>query len=254
MTKLVVDLTDCNPDDTYSAVPYMKGQNFLRYIEDTLGGPDVFEPFFRFYLDKYKFKSLLSDEFKATLYEYFQNKGKAEQLGQIDWDLWLYGTGMPPIIPKYDQSIKETVLQQVDVWSNNTAAQIKSSSKLSTDLTTLQKIELLKELVQVDNLVDVSGEWLDLLESTYGFAGTKNTAVLFRLSRLAIKGRHLDRLDKVFEFANSNFRMKYVRPIYRDLNFWAEGRPLAIENFNKVKKFMMKCCSQAVAKDLELDE
>lgn len=231
----------------------MKGQNFLRYIEDTLGGPAVFEPFFRFYLQKYAYKSLLSDDFKATVYEYFQGKAD-EQLAKIDWDLWLYGEGMPPIIPNYDQSIKEAVLKQVRVWSTNTPAEIKVSPDLSTDLTTLQKIELLKELVQVEKISDLSEEWLNLLEETYGLVGTKNSAILFRLARLAIKGRHLNRLEQVFAFANSNFRMKYVRPIYRDLNFWSEARPLAIENFQKVRPCMMKCCAQCVAKDLDLKE
>lgn len=231
----------------------MKGQNFLRYIEDTLGGPSVFEPFLRYYLNKYKFKALLSDEFKATVYEYFSDKGKDQELGQIDWDLWLHGEGMPPVIPNYDHSIKDGVLKQLNVWSKNTAEQIKNSPELSVDLTTLQKIELLKELVQVEELKDVSEEWLELLETTYGFQGTKNSAILFRLTRLAIKGRHLNRLDKIFEFANSNFRMKYVRPVYRDLNFWPEARPLAIENFTKVRSLMMQCCAQTVAKDLDLE-
>lgn len=249
----MVDLTDRNPDDTYSAVPYMKGQNFLRYIEDTLGGPSVFEPFFRYYLNKYKFKALLSDDFKATVYEYFNGKGKDKELAEIDWDLWLHGEGMPPVIPKYDQSIKNAVLKQLRVWSNNTAEQIKNSPDLSTDLTILQKIELLKELVQVEKPKDLSEEWLNLLETTYGFTGTKNSAILFRLTRLAIKGRHANRLPQIFEFANSNFRMKYVRPVYRDLNFWPEARPLAIENFNKVRPFMMQCCAQTVAKDLDLE-
>lgn len=246
-------MTDCNPDDTYSAVPYMKGQNFLRYIEDTLGGPSVFEPFFRFYLQKYAYKSVVSDEFKATLYEYFSGKAD-EQLAKIDWDLWLYGEGMPPIIPNYDQSIKKAVLEQVHIWATKTVVQIKQSPDLASNLSVLQKIEILKELVQVENILELSDEWLSLLEATYGFKGTKNAAILFRLARLAIKGRHLERLPQVFEFANSNFRMKYVRPIYRDLNFWSEARPLAIENFQKVRSFMMKCCEQSVAKDLDLNE
>lgn len=230
----------------------MKGQNFLRYIEDTLGGPSVFEPFFRFYLDKFKYKSILSDDFKATLYEYFQGKAD-EQLAQIDWDLWLHGEGMPPIIPKYDTSIADAVKQQVDVWVNNTAADIKKSSAISTTLTMLQKIELLKELVQAPTHADLSEDWLNLLQATYGLAGTKNSAILFRMARLYVKGRHFGRLNEVFAFVNSNFRMKYVRPVYHDMNKWAEARPLAIDNFNKVKNQMMKCCAQAVAKDLDLE-
>lgn len=71
MTRLVVNPTGRNPSDFYSLAPYVKGQNFLRYLEDLPGGPTIFEPFFRYYIQKYKYKSVDSDDFKTTLYEYF---------------------------------------------------------------------------------------------------------------------------------------------------------------------------------------
>lgn len=247
-----MDLTDTNPDETYSSVPYIKGQNFLRYIEDTLGGPAVFEPFLRYYINKYKYQSIVTEDFKNTLYEYFEGKAD-DQLKEIDWDLWLYGEGMPPIIPKYDTSILDAVNQQAEIWNTSNIEEIKNNSNISKDLTILQKIELLTVLVQNPNEINLSEEWVCFLEETYNLIGTKNSEILFGLSRLYVKGRLLNRIDKIFEFLNSNFRMKYVRPIYRALNQWTEARPLAIDNFNKVKLQMMKCCALAVAKDLDVE-
>lgn len=252
LTKLVVDLTGVNPDETYSSVPYIKGQNFLRYLEDLFGGPTIFEPFFRYYLNKYKYKSVVTDDFKSTLYEYFTGKAD-DQLAEINWDLWLFGEGMPPIIPDYDTSYSDAVNKQAQIWSNNTVDEIKNNANISKDLHILQLIELLTVLVQNPINVPITEEWISLLETSYGLVGTKNSAILFTLARLYVKGKLFDRLKLVFAFVNSNFRMKYVRPVYRDLNSWPEAKPLAVENFLKVKSQMMKCCALGVAKDLELD-
>lgn len=39
LTCLVPDLTGIDPDDSFSLVPYEKGQAFLWYLEDIVGGP-----------------------------------------------------------------------------------------------------------------------------------------------------------------------------------------------------------------------
>lgn len=252
LQKLVVDLTGLNPDETYSLVPYIKGQNFLRYLEDLFGGPSVFEPFFRFYLEKYKFKSVVTDDFKSTLYEFFNGKAD-DQLSEIDWDLWLYSIGPLKIIPKYDTSFLDAVHKQVNIWNNNSIEKIKNHPDIDANLHVWQLIEILSELVHKPNNIEITEEWIYLLEKTYGFVGTRNSAYLFKLARLYVKGRLFDRLNHVFNFLNSNFRMKYIRPIYRDLAKWPEAKPLAIENFHKVKDQMMKFCAQCVAKDLDIE-
>lgn len=42
LTCLVVDLKGVSPDDAFSLVPYEKGQTFLRYLENVVGGPRKF--------------------------------------------------------------------------------------------------------------------------------------------------------------------------------------------------------------------
>lgn len=39
LTCLVPDLTGIDPDDSFSTVPYEKGQAFLWYLEELVGGP-----------------------------------------------------------------------------------------------------------------------------------------------------------------------------------------------------------------------
>ena len=76
LTALVVDLTGVDPDDAFSVVPYEKGSAFLWYLEDLVGGPAKFEPFLKAYYERYKYKSIDSEEFKQFLLQYFSAEPK----------------------------------------------------------------------------------------------------------------------------------------------------------------------------------
>uniref|UniRef100_A0A1B0CY80 Peptidase M1 leukotriene A4 hydrolase/aminopeptidase C-terminal domain-containing protein n=1 Tax=Lutzomyia longipalpis TaxID=7200 RepID=A0A1B0CY80_LUTLO len=248
LQKLVVDLTNYSPDDAFSTVPYMKGSTFLRYLEDLFGGPDVFDPFLRFYLNKYKFKSIVSDDFKKTVYEYFHEGKYTEILGQIDWDKWFYSTGMPPIIPNYDTSLVDAAHKHVELWKKTDIHEIENSSLLSKPLTSLQVVEMLSKLL--DEKVEFSHEKLSIFEKTYKLSQTRNSEIRFRYLRMCIMARKSDALDEIFAFANGNFRMKFVRPIYKELSQWPEVRERAIENFQRYKDQMMRMCAVQVANDM----
>uniref|UniRef100_A0A7G3A8D0 Putative bifunctional leukotriene a4 hydrolase/aminopeptidase lta4h n=1 Tax=Lutzomyia longipalpis TaxID=7200 RepID=A0A7G3A8D0_LUTLO len=248
LQKLVVDLTNYSPDDAFSTVPYMKGSTFLRYLEDLFGGPDVFDPFLRFYLNKYKFKSIVSDDFKKTIYEYFHEGKYTEILGQIDWDKWFYSTGMPPIIPNYDTSLVDAAHKHVELWKKTDIHEIENSSLLSKPLTSLQVVEMLSKLL--DEKVEFSHEKLSIFEKTYKLSQTRNSEIRFRYLRMCIMARKSDALDEIFAFANGNFRMKFVRPIYKELSQWPEVRERAIENFQRYKDQMMRMCAVQVANDM----
>ncbi|KAF6038806.1 LTA4H [Bugula neritina] len=75
LTKLVLDLTDgTHPEDSFSLVPYEKGCAFLYTIEAALGGAAVVEPWLRAYIQKFKGKSIKTDEWKEFLYSYFSTE------------------------------------------------------------------------------------------------------------------------------------------------------------------------------------
>ncbi|KAI8419933.1 hypothetical protein MSG28_008551 [Choristoneura fumiferana] len=108
LTRLVVELKGVHPDDAFSTVPYEKGSLFLRYLEDLLGGPEVFDDFLRSYLNKFARKSLDTDQFKAYLLDYFKDNDK---LKAVDWNAWLYTSGMPPILDASNLTIESVELE-----------------------------------------------------------------------------------------------------------------------------------------------
>lgn len=231
----------------------MKGSTFLRYLEDLLGGPEVFEPFLRAYLNNFKYQSIMTKDFQKFFYDYFNEK-KAKELEEVDWDKWLYSEGMPIVVPNYNTIVYDTCKKHADLWAEKSTADIKASDVIKEELTSIQKIEFLSQLIGKEKIEDLTAEKVDFLTVTYGFSKevTENAEIRFRLMRLIIKAR-LTRFDEIFEFANSNFRMKFVRPIYRDLAGWEVGKPLAIANYNQVKDQMMKVCASTVAKDLGIN-
>uniref|UniRef100_A0A8D8CDR1 Leukotriene A(4) hydrolase n=1 Tax=Culex pipiens TaxID=7175 RepID=A0A8D8CDR1_CULPI len=254
LTKLVVDLSECSPDDAFSTVPYIKGSTFLRYLEDLLGGPEKFEPFFRAYLNKFKFQSVLTNDFKKELYDWFRQDPKNEVfLERIDWDLWLFGEGLPPVIPTYDRSLLDSCQKHASLWADNDLDTIKSSPTLSESLTSIQIIEFLAQLLEKKQIKDLTLEKIALLDQTYHIHATKNAEIRFRFVRLYIRARMMAKMDEILAFLNSNFRMKFVRPIYKELACWPEAKPIAVKNYNKVKDEMMSVCAYTVSKDLGID-
>lgn len=119
-------------------------------------------------------------------------------------------------------------------------------------ISTHQLIDFLGKLLECNDIIDLTEEKIKLLESIYNLNATKNAEIRFRFLRLCIKTKLMNRMDEIIAFANSNFRMKFVRPIYRDLGQWPEAKQIAVENFNKVKNQMMKVCSNGIEKDLGL--
>uniref|UniRef100_T1PAM3 Leukotriene A(4) hydrolase n=1 Tax=Musca domestica TaxID=7370 RepID=T1PAM3_MUSDO len=252
LTKLVVDLSNCGPDDAFSSVPYMKGSTFLRYIEDLMGGPEVFEPFLRSYLQKYSYQSVVTDDFKNALYDYFVCTDKNGKLNEIDWELWLSSEGMPPIIPQFDQTLANVSKQLALLWSTKTTEELASNAEVKQKISTHQLIDFLGKLIECKDIKDLTEQKIELLEATYNLKNTKNAEVLFRVMRLCIMARLMNRMGQIIDFANSNFRMKFCRPIYRDLAQWPEAKPIAVKNFESVKDQMMAVCSHTIEKDLGL--
>lgn len=257
LTKLVVDLSDLNPDDAFSSIPYMKGSTFLRYLEDILGGPAMFEPFLQFYLHKYQFESIETKDFKETLFDYFLEKDKdvyGKILEGVDWDTWLHGEGMPIVIPEYKRDLVIAAENHAKLWIETKTADILASPVLKEPLSSEQIVAFLDGLLEAKDILELDQAKIDLLGATYKMGETKNAEIRVRYLRLAIKARLMSFMDQIITFANSNFRMKFVRPVYRELAQWPEAKPIAIANFEAVRNQMINVCAYTVAKDLGLEK
>ncbi|OWK16773.1 LTA4H [Cervus elaphus hippelaphus] len=87
-TKLVVDLTNVDPD--------------------------VFLGFLKAYVEKFSYKSITTDNWKDFLYSHF--KDKVDILNQVDWNTWLYSPGLPPVKPNYDMTLTNACIALSQRW------------------------------------------------------------------------------------------------------------------------------------------
>ncbi|KAJ8963063.1 hypothetical protein NQ318_018527 [Aromia moschata] len=248
LTKLVVDLKGVHPDDAFSDVPYEKGQTFLRYLEMTVGGPDVFEPFLRKYFDTFKYKSIETKDFQAFFDSYFSEN---PAIKSIDWQTWLHSPGMPPIIPDYDISLAivcDNLIEKFLKWDGEGVIPITPDDK--KDLTSSQIIYFLQVISEAE---PQSIKKLEALNAVFGFDNVKNAEIKFRWLRTCLKANWEEKVHIVLTWINIVGRMKYVRPLYRDLYRWEAIRKRAQENFLANRHNMMHMSAYTLVKDLHLE-
>lgn len=108
-TALCPDMSNMDPDEAYSRVPYEKGHTFLFYLESIVNqdGQDVFGEYLRQYFSRFANESITVAEWKTDFLSWFAKHHPSihERLVKVDFDKWLFGTGMPPVIPDYDRSM-----------------------------------------------------------------------------------------------------------------------------------------------------
>lgn len=249
LTCLIPDLTGVDPDDAFSTVPYEKGHTFLWYLETLVGGPSKFEPFLKAYLDKFKYQSIDSDIFRNFLFEFFADKKSVFDV--VDWDAWWKTPGMPPIKPEFDNTLAVACTELCQRWVKWDVT--KECPFKSTDLDTLstnQVREFLALLLEEDPPLSV--QKLEKMDDLYSMSERNNAEIKFRWIRLGLKAHWTDQVDNALKFVTEQGRMKFVRPIYRDLYNWPEMRSHAIATYEANKNAMMHVAAYVVAKDLHL--
>lgn len=244
-TLLVPDLTSTDPDDVFSSIPYEKGHTFLAFLEELVGGPAVFEPFFRDYISRFAYKSITSDDFISIFKEHFP-------LIQVDWRTWLHATGHPPQIPNYDRSLMvpcEMLLESVLVKTEST--QPAAFSQLSLD----QKLVFLDLLAVRIKTAENVPAILHQLEVGFDLNRETNVEICLRWYLLALRAGYTASsvLSSALSFITQHGRMKYNRPIYREFyKLGGEFRQQAIETFIKHRQFYHPIAAAMIEKDLKL--
>ena len=77
---------------------------------------------------------------------------------------------------------------------------------------------------------------------------------VLRWQRLCMQHKEERIVPHVVEFLKAQGRMKFVRPLYRDLFAWAEQRHVALATFTEWKANYHPIARKMLAKDLQLAE
>ncbi|XP_005106910.1 leukotriene A-4 hydrolase isoform X2 [Aplysia californica] len=252
-TKLVPDLRGVDPDDAFSAVPYEKGFALLNFLQTLLGGAAVFDVFLRAYIEHFKYQSISTQQWKDFLYSYFSSQADQDKLNSVDWDKWLFETGMPPYQPNYDLSLARPVLDLSARWAAQPDSNLDCFSP--NDLENVSSL-LIKEFLSSLSSVEpqISLAKVQKLEEVYHFNSVRNSEIRFVWLRLCLKVQWREAVPYVLNFVNEQGRMKFVRPLYRDMYAWVEVRHRAIDNFLAQRAVMHSTTVKLLEKDLHLTD
>ncbi|XP_042325511.1 leukotriene A-4 hydrolase [Sceloporus undulatus] len=249
VTNLIPSLKEVDPDVAYSSVPYEKGFALLLYLEQLLGGPDVFIGFLRRYIQQFAYKSITTEDWKNFLYSYF--KDKVDLLNKVDWNAWMNTPGMPPVKPTYDMTLSDACVSLSQRWIKATESDLSSFSSADIkELSSHQLIEFLA-LLLLENPLPVSH--LRRMQEVYDFNAVNNSEIRFRWLRVCIQATWEDAIPLALKMATEQGRMKFTRPLFKDLYKFEKSRDQAISAFQQHKTSMHPVTAMLVAKDLGLD-
>lgn len=250
MTCLVLPLGDDDPDESYSSVPYDKGF-FLLYKLELLVGTENFLKLFSAYLKQFAYGTVNTDEFKNFVIGFWKdtNKDAYEKMKSFEWDLWLYGYGMPPL-PVFDKTLADEAEKLAQGWMHFDRY---GGSFPITDITewsSNRKICFLDALLQEIGDDRLKLDTIRQMKNAYSFQKSKNAEILFRFCMIAVQSNDEAILPIVVRFITSQGRMKYIRPLYRAMFESDTARSLSVQTFLKYKYFYHPIATKMVAYDM----
>ena len=247
-TSMVLNNGDGDPDDSYSTLAYEKGFTFLLYLERLVGTPE-FEQFFQAYISRFASKTLTSTDFKDFFLEHFVGNSKIEE---IEWDVWFYAQGMPPVLPPLDQSMAKASTDLASAWydfdrgakSSPATNEISewASGQITCFLDALQS-KTAEKALKISTLF--------AMNKLYHLAESRNSEILFRYCQLAIASEDQSIILIALQFITSQGRMKYIRPLYKSLYKSKMGKDVAVSTFLKHKHIYHPIATKMIAIDLK---
>jgi len=241
--QLVPNLVECDPDECFSRVPYEKGSNLLFHLE-TICGKEQMLRWLKVYLDKYKNKSLTTEEWKNFFFEYMTSVEKISLnvLNSVDWKEWFEGRWTIPVKHNLNREFAVKVENLVDKW-----IQLKEVTDTDKRILLEDYQHMLPEqkyyFLQVMNdfrCAKLDHNVLDVMGTLYGYTSSNNSEILAGWLMLCIHSTYMKTIEQVFSFLNSQGRLKYTKPLYKALHNWPneEIKNRTKDNYRAMKNSM----------------
>lgn len=249
-TKLIPNLDGVDPDVAYSRIPYEKGSLFLFFLEQKFGRDKMMQ-WLKAYVKRFGGGALDTDTWREFLASIL---GPEVNSSDVDWDNWLFGLGLPSWKPTFGAPELISRCDELnDLLSSPKLSQDTSEtaavSSLWTQLSSIQRELSLRRLncrpaLPKDNIRTIDA-LLDLSKQ-------QNAELRFEWSIMCIRAQYLPAFESCLEFLNSQGRMRYTRPLYRELIQWPEVRAKVLDNFRLQRPYMHRTTATLVEMDVGL--
>ncbi|KAJ8245562.1 hypothetical protein GJAV_G00272100 [Gymnothorax javanicus] len=249
LTNLVPDLNEVDTDEAFSSVPYEKGFALLYHLEQLMGGPEVFMGFVKSYIQLFAYSSVTTEQWKDYLYTYF--KDKVDVLNTVDWEGWMFSPGMPPVTPQYDTTLADACIALCKRWVQAGVSDLSGFSAADVSaFSSHQRIEFLALLLQ-EKPIPLSHA--KRMQEVYNFNAVKNSEIRFRWLRVCVRAEWEESVPLALKMATEQGRMKFTRPLFRDVYNFEKFRQEAVKTFLEHRASMHQVTAALVAKDMKIE-
>jgi leukotriene-A4 hydrolase len=233
-TRLKVSLTNRNPDDGISQIPYVKGYNFLKVIEAAVGR-EKFDPFIKNYFDAHAFQSITTEDFVKYLKENLIKDDKA-LADKIKLDDWIYKPGVPSNITT---TSSEDFTAIDNIQKNWRTTGVKGLSEKIKSTTEKQHF--------IDYLpADITVEEMTAIDNEFSFTKNGNFVIKRQWFIQAIRHQYKTAYPAIEQFMIATSRTGSLMSLYKELVKTPEGKTWAKQIFEKAKSGYHATTVQAV--------
>ena len=255
-TTLVPQLDETDPDDAFSAVPYEKGLALLNLLTATVGGRAQFEKFAIAYIAQFKMRTLTSADFRDFFLSYCE--AREIDASGVDWDGWFYTPGLPLVDLTFPDKLGAACVRLVDRWMDEHAASSGGfeASEYAGWPSKMQVhfLDMLCARCEAAPTPPLSRAAIELMDKLYDLTASKNSEARLRWQRVCIRHKADFIVPHVLAFLKEQGRMKFVRPLFRDLYAWEAQRTVAVDTFRAWRSNYHPICQKMLSQDLKLQE
>ena len=218
-THLKLNLKGRNPDDGVTDVAYIKGYNFLRLLEETVGR-EKWDAFLKAYFKENAFKSMTTEQFLERLKPLLS----AEQAKNVNIEAWVYGAGIPENCPKTNATKLISVDRQMasvngkfanlDTKNWSTHEWVHCLNNLPKDLTTAQMQEM---------------------DAKFSLSKSGNSEIQCPWYKLAVEHQYSVAYPAMENFLVNVGRRKFLTPLYKAMCETKESKEMARKIYAKAK-------------------
>jgi len=181
-------------------------------------------------------------------------------LNAVNWDAWFYNAGQPPEKNNYDASERGRVDDHASLWIDNTDKAEETGLTVTAEWKTAHWIAFLEKLMAISNTLAtetppaiINPSVLQRMDTLYHFSSTKNSELKLQWYSLSLRSGIESIVPSVCEFLQAQGRMKYVRPLFRELLRRSFGREVALDLYKKHKDQYHPICAKVSNKSRSVE-
>ena len=222
-TRLKVSLTNRNPDDGISEIPYVKGYNFLKVIE-TAVGREKFDPFIKNYFDTHAFQSITTEDFVKYLKENLIKNDKA-LADNIKLEDWIYKPGVPSNITAVSSEDFTAIDNIQKNWRTTGVKGLNERIKSTTE-----KQHFIDYLP-----ADITVEEMTSIDNEFTFTKNGNFVIKRQWFIQTIRHQYKTAYPSIEQFMIATSRTGSLMSLYKELVKTQEGKIWAKQIYAKAK-------------------